>query len=345
MAAQFVLPAPTMKPSRRRGGLLAVAGVIAIASLGALAGAVLAPGSADLGAIERGTATVVVDLGGHDQPASGIVLTAAGEVVTAASVIEGAVSVSVSVPGHAATFRAAVVGLDPTDDLALLQLQAAGGLTPIAVGAAPAPATGAGVTAVAGSARKPTAYAATVTGLGEDVSGLNPVTGDAIALRGSIAIAGSLPLSAEGGPLVNSRGQVIGMDALAAASLPSQPLTAGYAVPAGVMARAVHDMVSGAPNPRVLRGPTAVLGVEVRDSAAPPGAMVAAVAPLSPAQAAGVMPGDVLIAIDGSSIADAVAVPDALRHHHAFEHVHVRWITPAGTVMQATALLASGTAT
>ena len=334
-----------MRPSRRRGRMLAVAGVIAIASLGAVAGVLLAPGSADLGAIERGTATVVVDLGGHDQPASGIVLTPAGEVVTAASVIEGALSVRVLVPGHVANFAAAVVGLDPTDDIALLQLQDAGGLTPIAVVAAPAPAAGAGVTAVAGSPRKPTAYAATVTGLGEDVSGLNPVTGDAVGLSGSIAIAGSLPLTAEGGPLVNSRGEVIGMDALAAASLPSRSATAGYAVPAGVVARTVHDMVSGAPNPRVLRGPTAVLGVEVRDSTAPPGAMVAAVAPLSAAQAAGVAPGDVLIAIDGASIANAVEVPDALRHHHAFEHVHVRWITPTGRVMQATTLLASGTAT
>ena len=345
MAAQFVLPAPTVKPFRRRGRLLAVAGVIAIASLGAVAGVLLAPGSADLGAIERGTATLVVDLGGSDQLASGIVLTPAGEVVTTASVIEEAVSVSVSVPGHAATFPAAVVGLDPSDDIALLQLQGAGGLTPIAVAAAPAPAAGAGVTAVGASARNPTAYVATVTGTGEDVSGLNPVTGDAIGLIGSIAIAGSLPLSAEGGPLVNTHGQVIGMDALDASSLPSQPATVGYAVPAGSVAHVVHDMVSGAANPRVLRGPTAVLGVEVRDSTAPPGALVAVVAPLSPAQAAGVVPGDVLIAIDGSSIANAVAVPDTLRRHHAFEHVLVRWITPGGRVMQATALLASGTAT
>ena len=345
MAAQFVLPAPTVQPSRRRGRLLAVTGVIAIASLGALAGVLLAPGGANLGAIKLGTATVVVDLGGHDQPASGIVLTAAGEVVTAASVIEGAVSVSVSVPGHVATYAAAVVGLDPSDDIALLQLQGAAGLTPLAVAAASAPPAGSGVTAVAGSARTPTVYAATVTGSGEDVSGLNPFTGDAVGLSASIAIAGSLPLSAEGGPLVNSRGQVIGMDALAAASLPSGAATAGYAVPAGVVARTVHDMVSGASNPHVLRGPTAVLGVEVRDSASPPGAMVAAVAPLSPAQAAGVVPGDVLIAIDGSSIANAIAVPDALRHHHAFEHVRVRWITATGRELQATALLASGTAT
>lgn len=345
MAAQFVLPAPQVKPSRRRGRLRAVAGVIVIASLGAVAGVLLAPGGADLGAIEQGTATLFVDLGGREQSASGIVLTPEGEVVTTASVIEGAVSVRVSVPGHTATFPAAVAGLDPSDDIALLQLQGAGGLAPVAVAAAPAPAAGSGVTAVAGSARKPTVYAATVTGLGEDVSGLNPFTGDAVGLSGSIAIAGSLPLSAEGGPLLNSRGQVIGMDALAAASLPSGAPTADYAVPAGVVANAVHDMVSGTPNPRVLRGPTAVLGVEVRDSTAPRGAMVAVVAPLSPAQAAGVVPGDVLIAIGGSSIADAVAVPEALRLHHAFDHVQVRWITPTGRAMQATALLASGTAT
>lgn len=345
MAAQFVLPAPTVQPSRGRGRSLAAAGVIAIAALGALAGVVLAPGSAGLDAIKRGTAAVVVDLGGRSQPASGIVLTPAGEVVTAASVIEGAVSVSVSVPGHAAAFAAEVVGLDPADDIALLQLQGAGGLTPVALAADPAPGAGAGVTAVAGSARNPSIYAATVTRLGVDVSGLNPVTGDAIGLNGSIAVAGSLPLAVEGGPLVNSRGQVVGMDALAAASLPLQPPTAGYAVPAGVVARVVHDMVSGAPNPRVLRGPTAVFGVEVHDSTAPPGAMVAAVAPLSPAQAVGVEPGDVLVAIGGSPIANAVAVPDALRRHRAFERVLVRWITPAGRVMQATAVLASGTAT
>ncbi len=52
---------------------------------------------------------------------TGMVLTADGEILTNNHVVEGASSIQVTIPGHGSS-TATVVGVDPTDDVALLQL-------------------------------------------------------------------------------------------------------------------------------------------------------------------------------------------------------------------------------
>src|SRR6266581_2792478 len=53
---------------------------------------------------------------------TGMVLTSSGEVLTNNHVIEGATNIEVTIPGRSGHYYAKVVGVDPTDDVALLQL-------------------------------------------------------------------------------------------------------------------------------------------------------------------------------------------------------------------------------
>src|SRR3954471_163062 len=59
---------------------------------------------------------------------TGMVLTSDGEILTNNHVVEGATSISVSISSTGATYDATVVGTDPTDDVAVIQLSDASGL-------------------------------------------------------------------------------------------------------------------------------------------------------------------------------------------------------------------------
>lgn len=113
-----------------------------------------------------------------------------------------------------------------------------------------------------------------------------------------------------GGPLADARGRVIGINTLIAAGL-------GVAVPSGTVAR---FLAATGRRPR--------LGVVLRrvsvDAGGAPvaGLLVIEVAPAGPADAAGVLPGDVLIAVDGRripSVEDLLTATEQARPHTPIE--------------------------
>ena len=79
----------------------------------------------------------VVSTHGDQQATSagtGIVLTSNGEVLTNNHVINGATSIKVTDIGNGRTYTATVVGYDATQDVAVIQLQNASGLTVASLG-------------------------------------------------------------------------------------------------------------------------------------------------------------------------------------------------------------------
>ena len=330
-----------------RTALAGVAALVVVVALGAIGGMLLQRSPSAVSAAEAATATVLSSRGGgQTEVASAMVLTPAGQAVTTDAVVEGALSLRVQVPGHAEVFAASVAGLDPTDDLALLQLQNASGLATVALGTPPDPSVGTHVIALAASASgAPQEVDGVVSGLHREVAAASPDASTVVELTGSIEIDSALPGAAPGGPLLDSAGEVIGMDALTADQVQPRPAGGGFATPVALVESAVHAMVTGSSNPHVLRGSFAVLGVDMRDNTASPGAFVLAVSPASPAQAVGIVPGDVLVDIGGTPITGAQSVPDALRRHHPFDQVVVRWVTHSGETRATNVVLSSGTAT
>lgn len=99
-----------------------------------------------------------------------------------------------------------------------------------------------------------------------------------------------------GGPLVNSRGEVVGINEISVANL-------GGAIP-GNLARAVaSDLIARG---QVIRGWSGIsVQPRLESAGAGPGVLVSDVAPASPAARAGIEPGDLILAGDGHSIEDA----------------------------------------
>ena len=65
---------------------------------------------------------------------TGMVLTSNGEILTNNHVVNGATSITVTVASTGKSYRADVVGTDPTDDVAVISLRNASGLKTAKIG-------------------------------------------------------------------------------------------------------------------------------------------------------------------------------------------------------------------
>jgi len=176
---------------------------------------------------------------GATDTGNGIVLTSDGQFVANDHLVDGAVSImgTVGAPGNTHTYTVTVIGHDSPRDVGPLQLQGASGLPTPAFGVSATVAPGQPVIAV-GHAPSPGAAPAMtemipglVIGIDQRVPATDPDS-ELKSLPGVIQIYASMQAEDNGGPVVNSDGQIIGVLVAEATSLQTQydvPIV--YAIP------------------------------------------------------------------------------------------------------------------
>jgi S1-C subfamily serine protease len=273
---------------------------------------------------------------------TGMVLTADGEILTNNHVVKGATSITVTVLSSGETYEATVVGTDPTDDVAVLQLTAASGLDTVQIDAGTV-AVGDGVTAVGnagGQTNSTSAAAGTVTALDQSITATDESGQDAEQLTGLIEIAADVQAGDSGGPLYDAQGEVTGMDT-AASSTGGQ----AYAIPIATALSIADQIVNGVDDATIHQGYPAFLGISVLGtSTSAGGATVADVVPGGPADGAGLAAGDVITAIGGTTITSATDVSTALAGQQPGDPATVTWTDTTGQSQSATVTLATGPA-
>jgi len=344
-------PPPTDRRWRRR-------------SLAALAATLVVIGATATGityAVTRLTSTgvnvaggdaAVVDItsslaDGNTAAGTGMVITPSGEVLTNNHVVQGARAISVQIGGTGTTYDGAVMGVDPTDDVALLKLSNVSNLPTIRVGDSSRLSVGDSVTAIGnalGRGGTPVRSPGTVTALGQTISASDQGGAHVETLSNMIQFDASIQPGDSGGPLVNSAEQVVGMDTAASGSVRDRQLASdvAFAIPINTAISIAHQIASGAPSPNIEGPNRAFLGVEVRDSSTPAGALVVGVQPNSPADTAGLAAQDVIVAVDGTTVDSVASLQSALRTHKAGDQVGIGWIDTSGQQHRATAQLGSG---
>jgi S1-C subfamily serine protease len=149
-------------------------------------------------------------LGGGDQRAqgSGFVHDAKGNVVTNEHVVDGATSVSVRF-WNGDSYPATVVGTDPSTDLAVIKVDAPESiLTPLPLGDSSKLLVGDGVVAIGSPfGLEETVTSGIVSALHRQMQAPNDFT-----INDSIQTDAAINHGNSGGPLLNSRGQVIGVN-------------------------------------------------------------------------------------------------------------------------------------
>jgi serine protease Do len=231
---------------------------------------------------------------------SGFVIRKDGYIVTNHHVVVGADSLVIRVEGLSAAMNARVVGSDPRSDLALLKVDAPRPLPVLPLGNSDRLPVGAWVVAIGNP------FGLTAVATKGIVSGKGRTLGDLPAFKigyfDFIQTDAAIDLGNSGGPLLNLRGEVIGINT----AINSRARGIGFAVPVD-LAKAVlpHLLRDG----RVLRS---YLGIsvdkvtwELAESFGmerPRGVLVTKVLEGKPARKAGMKPGDILLEYNGMVI-------------------------------------------
>lgn len=160
---------------------------------------------------------------------SGIILTADGEVLTNAHVVEGASSIKITLAGQSQARAATLVGIDTSNDLALLRITGASNLPTVTLGKSSDAAVGDDVVAI-GNALALEGGPTVTKGI---VSGLDRSLGaNSNEMSGLIQTDAPISSGNSGGPLVNAAGEVIGINtAVAASNTSTTAENIGFAIP------------------------------------------------------------------------------------------------------------------
>ncbi len=273
------------------------------------------------------------DRGGQDHPqphmgmaqGSGFFISADGYIVTNNHVVEHAKDVTITT-ADGKTVAATVVGTDPRTDLALLKVKD-GGDYPFVSFATQAPRVGDWVIAVGNPfGLGGTVTAGIVSARGRDI-GSGPYD-DFLQIDAPVNHGNS------GGPTFNANGEVVGVNT-AIFSPSGGSVGIGFAIASDVAKSVVQSLKD---NGKVVRG---WLGVQIQpvsqdiaDSLSlkdAKGAIVANVEKGSPAAAAGLKDGDVIISVNGEAVANSSDVArkiGALQPNKAVEVAIIRGGSP-----------------
>jgi putative serine protease PepD len=241
--------------------------------------------------------------GGGTAQGTGFVYDAKGDIVTNDHVISGSSSVSVKL-SDGSTYKATVVGSDPSTDLAVLHIDAPSSkLVPLALADSSKVAIGDGVVAIG----NPFGLDDSVTsGI---VSALNReiVAPDDTPIEGAIQTDAAINHGNSGGPLLDLQGKVIGVTSQIQSDSGGND-GVGFAVPSNTVTSIVTQLIATG------KAQHALLGVSVTTTAS--GAVtVGQVSSGSAADSAGVKAGDVITAVDGTSVPTAEKLRAIIASH------------------------------
>jgi S1-C subfamily serine protease len=233
-----------------------------------------------------------------------------------------------------------VLGYDISDDVALIKMDGASGLTVATRGNSATLKLGATTTAVgnANGGGRLVITKGRVTGLNRTITVSDDQGGQA-QLSGLIETSAHLVPGDSGGPLLDAAGRVIGMDS--AGSAFSFGAADGYAIPVNKAITLVKQMEAGKASTLVHIGKTAFIGLNVEDVNGG-GIAVHSVVPGLPAANAGIAQGDVITALDSTPVSTTDDLRAALFAHHPGDSVTVYFTDPLGNQTSATITLADG---
>jgi S1-C subfamily serine protease len=243
---------------------------------------------------------------------SGVVYDDKGNIVTNAHVVGSDQQFEVVASGSAGPRQATLVGSFPPNDLAVIRVADPQGLRPATFGDSSKVRVG----QIALAMGNPLGLEATVTNgiisaTGRTVS--EPASADSpgATLPDAIQTSADINPGNSGGALVNLKSEVVGIPTLAAlqpqAGAPAPGI--GFAINSNQVKRLADQIVATG---TVTDSGRAALGVRITtvvdSSGQPVGVGVVDVVPGGPAAAAGIQPGDVIVAIDGTKTPSADAL-------------------------------------
>lgn len=290
------------------------------------------------------------ELSGTRAAGTGIVLTAAGLVLTNNHVIKGATAIKGTDTDNRRSYPAEVVGYDRAGDIAVIRLTGAARLKVAAFASASGVDVGDVVTAVGNAGGKggsPAVVTGKVTALEQSVTARDDSSGTSERLTGLIETNAPIKPGDSGGPLLNTGGKVIGINTAASAGVSTKDTEPkkdhrGYAIPSDRALEIARQIQRGEASSTVHIGRTAMLGVRVRSNGRSPGALVAEIVPGSPAETARIPVGAAIVAFGEDAVDSPATLTSLMLSRHPGDTVRIEWTTRQGARLGTTLRLAEG---
>lgn len=293
---------------------------------------------------------VMVDtvLSNGEGAGSGVVLTSDGIVLTNYHVVDGSTSIRVKA-ANGKTYTAKVLGFDETHDISVIKLEGASGLKTASLDTGAA-VLGEKVTAVGQGGGQGTLYktGGKVTATNQQITASDGGSGaSAEKLTGLLETNAQIVPGYSGGPLLNSDGQVVGLDTAASSSTP----ISGYAIPTAAAMKIAGQIEHSTKSSTVHIGSRAALGVEISTQSRSnggfgyggnaTGASVVGTTSGGAAAAAGITAGSTITGIDGTQVTGPTSLTGVLDQKYPGDKVSVTWTDAQGQSHTATITLGS----
>jgi S1-C subfamily serine protease len=255
---------------------------------------------------------------GEEDQGTGMVISENGLVITNNHVIAAAANsgtITVTRTGSTKALPATLIGTNPIDDVALIRINNISGLTPVTFGDSNDLVVGDAVVAIGNAlglaAGTPTVTSGIVSALGRTVTAGSDATSE--TLTNMIQTDAAINPGNSGGPLLDSSGDVIGMNTAVAGTLPdgTSAQNIGFAIPDATIEALLKQLKAG--ESVVNHG--AFIGVEITSMTpslqqeygftVSAGAVVMSVISGTGADAAGVKQGDVIVGINKTTVGSA----------------------------------------
>lgn len=272
---------------------------------------------------------------------TGMILTSTGQILTNNHVVEGASKIEVTIAGRAGTASATVVGVDPSGDVALIQLVGVSGLPTISPADMTSVSVGdrvLGIGNALGRGGTPSVVAGSISGTDRTITAGNP-GGTSEQLTGMLETNAQIQPGDSGGALVGTTGRVVGMITAGgtANSSNTAPVT-GFAIPIDTALGIVDQIRAGTSSSTILLGDRGHLGVAVSQRPIDPrtakklgvssGALVVGVE--RPAADIGIAAPAVIQSINGQVVISNDALGPILHAYVPGDHVAVTWVDASG---------------
>jgi S1-C subfamily serine protease len=275
-----------------------------------------------------GVVSISVELDGGQAAGTGFIITSDGEIATNAHVVADATKIDVSF-SDGTSASAKVLGVDRTDDLAVIKVDKTG-LTALPLGNSADLRIGEPVVAIGNALALtggPTATEGIVSALDRTID-----TNDGEHLTHLVQTDAAINPGNSGGPLLTLDGKVVGINS--AGSQDAQNI--GFAIAIDTAKPIVAQLQQGKTVTKAYLGVSttpidattaARSGVDIDH-----GLLVVDVAGESAASAAGVQPGDVIVSINGTATNDNTTLGDVIRQTGAGKVVHLEIFRDGKTI-------------
>jgi putative serine protease PepD len=284
--------------------------------------------SALISAALPGVVSISVELNGAQAAGTGFVISSDGQIATNAHVVADATKIDVKF-ADGSTASAKVLGVDRTDDLAVVKVDKAG-LTALPLGTSADLRIGEPVVAIGNAldlTGGPTATEGIVSALDRTID-----TNDGGHLAHLVQTDAAINPGNSGGPLLTLDGKVIGINS--AGSQSAQNI--GFAIAIDTARPIVEQLQQGKTITKAYLGVSTTTidkTVAARDGLGiDHGLLIVDVAASSAASAAGLQPGDVIVSINGQATDDNTVLGDVIRSTGTGKVVHLQVFRNAKTI-------------